>query len=249
MALTCAMLCAVAALASAQGTTTTTQTKTFEVVAVKGNDLVVKLPEGTRELMVPADTKFTVDGKPMMVSDLKPGMKGTATITTKTTMIPVSVTEVKNGTVQDVTGSSMLVRTDEGFKSFTQGDVDKRGVKIFRDGQPAEISDFHKGDILTATIVTSKPPKIVTEKQVNAMLAKEAAKPASSASSTKAASSSSMAAKPASSASSSASTPSGSAPAKKLPKTASVVPMVGLIGVVSLALGLALMIGRRAFVR
>ena len=35
-----------------QSTTTSTQTKTFQVISVDGNDLVVKLPEGTRELTV-----------------------------------------------------------------------------------------------------------------------------------------------------------------------------------------------------
>ena len=38
---------------------------------------------------------------------------------------------------------------------FTQGDVDKRGVKIMRDGKPAQISDFREGDRLSATIITS----------------------------------------------------------------------------------------------
>ncbi len=54
---------------------------------------------------------------------------------------------------------------------FTQGDVDKRGVKIMRDGKPVQLSDFHEGDRLSATIITSKPPKVMTEKEVNATLA------------------------------------------------------------------------------
>ena len=78
---------------------TTTQTKKFEVIAVDGNDLVVKLPEGTKEMTVPEDFRFNVDGKLLSVHDLKPGMSGTATVTTRTTMVPVTVTEVKNGTV------------------------------------------------------------------------------------------------------------------------------------------------------
>ena len=42
----------------AQQQSTTSETKTFEVLAVQGNDLVVRLPEGTRELTVPADFRF-----------------------------------------------------------------------------------------------------------------------------------------------------------------------------------------------
>ena len=44
---------------------------------------------------------MTVDGKKMAVAELKPGMKGTATVTTTTTSKPVFVTEVKEGVVLD----------------------------------------------------------------------------------------------------------------------------------------------------
>ena len=102
-------------------------------------------------------------------------MKGTAVVTTKTTLVPVTVTEVKNGTVRQVNGPTIIVQTPEGFKMFTQSDVNKRGVKIIKDGQPAELSDFRAGDTLSATIVTTMPPKVITEKQVNASLARAAA--------------------------------------------------------------------------
>ena len=98
-------------------------------------------------------------------------MKGTANITTRTTVTPVTVTEIKNGTVAVQTGMSIIVRTDEGIKSFTQSDVDKRGVKIVRNGKVAQISDFRQGDQLSATIITSLPPTVVTEKEVQATLA------------------------------------------------------------------------------
>ncbi len=165
------VLAAVAVVFAAAGVTsaqTTTETKTFEVIAVQGNDLVVKLPEGTKELTVPEDFRFTVDGQQLSVHDLKPGMKGTAMVTTKTTLHPVTVTEVKNGTVQQVSGPTIIVKTAEGFKMFTEGDVDKRGVKIMRNGEPAQLSDFRAGDKLSATIITEMPPRVVTEKEVSA---------------------------------------------------------------------------------
>ena len=63
------------------------------------------------------------------------------------------------------------MKTDEGFKNFTQGDLDKRGVKIVRDGKPVDLSSLRRDDRLTATIITSKPPRVMTEKEVNATLA------------------------------------------------------------------------------
>ena len=228
------VLAAVAVVFAAAGVTsaqTTTETKTFEVIAVQGNDLVVKLPEGTKELTVPEDFRFTVDGQQLSVHDLKVGMKGTATVTTKTTLHPVTVTEVKNGTVKQVSGPTIIVQTAEGFKMFTEGDVDKRGVKIMRNGEPAQLSDFRTGDKLSATIITEMPPRVVTEKEVTASLAKAQGGAAASA--------------PAKSAAPSAAMEPAADSGKHLPKTASRLPLVGLLGLTSLLAGVGLTLRRR----
>ena len=220
--------------ASAQ---TTTETKRFEILSVDGNTLVVRGAEGTREITVPEGFKFTVNGTPMSVSELKPGMKGTATITTTTVVKPVYVTEVRNGTVVQATGGSILVRTDAGFKNFTQGDVDKRGAKIIKDGKPVQISDLHTGDTLTATIVTEKPPQIMTSRQVDAKLTpEEKAAVAKAAPTTGSAGSAGAAAAP---------TSGTGEPKKTLPKTASSLPLMGLAGLVFCGMGFALTLRRR----
>ena len=246
-----AVLCATAAVSLAEQTTSSsTQTKTFEVLAVDGNQLIVKLPEGTRELTVPNDFRFNVNGQQMSVQVLKAGMKGSATITTQTTVTPVTVTEVKNGTVVQSTGSSIIVRTAEGFKSFTQGDIDKRGVKIMREGKPATVSDFRQGDVLSATIITSKPPQVMTERQVNATLATASAGAGAragaggappAAASRAPSSSASQGQAPQATGSSAAAAP------RTLPKTASSWPLLALASVLLLVIGLALAI-RRQFV-
>ena len=87
-----ALVCMTATLTLAQTAATTTETKKFQIIAVDGNQLVVRLPEGTRELTVPDDFRFNIDGNMLSVRELKPGMAGTATITTKTTVVPVTVT-------------------------------------------------------------------------------------------------------------------------------------------------------------
>ena len=247
-ALAVAIVCLTTVVALAQQSTTS-ETKSFEVLAVEGNQLVVRLPEGTRELTVPEDFRFMVNGQPMSVRQLKPGMKGTATITTRTTVTPVTVTEVKNGTVMQSTGSSIIVRTEEGIKSFTQSDVDKRGIKIMRNGQPATVTDFRQGDRLSATIITSKPPQVLTEKEVQATTAATGGAPSASApraaSATRPSSSSSTAASNAASPTPSQAPTAG---ARTLPKTASSWPLLWLVSVLSLAIGVALTM-RRRFVR
>jgi hypothetical protein len=127
-----------------------------------------------------------------------------------------------------------MVRTDDGIKMFTQGDVDKRGVKIMRSGKPAQISDLRTGDRLTATIITTKPPQVLTEREVKATLATAPAllqarlglrqHPPSAATS---------------------GSPASAPSARTLPKTASPWPFLGLASVLSLAIGLALSCSRR----
>ncbi len=230
-----ALVVLTAGVSSAQTASTSSEVKKFEVIAVDGNDLVVRLPEGTRQINVPPGFVFTVNGKPMSVSDLRPGMSGTATITTTTTVTPVTVTEVKSGTVALVSGTAVYVRTPEGVRLFTQSELDKRGVKIFVDGKPRAVNELHQGDRLSATIVTTKPPSIVTEKEVQATLAKAAPAPAAAAA---------PAPRPAP-APSAAQTGAPASPAqqpvattaRRLPSTAGSLPTVGLAGLISLAIG------------
>jgi hypothetical protein len=239
---------------SAQPSSTTTETKKFEVIAVEGNQLVVRLPEGTREITVPDGFTFTVNGQPMSVGELKPGMAGTATISTTTTVKPVTVTEVKSGSVEQVTGNGILVRTDQGYRNFTEADVKKRGVKMFKDGQAVKLTDFHRGDVLTATIVTEKPPQVLTERQVQATLAAGGATPAPAARPESTPSAAPARPTPRAAASTPAPRPSAAAPEpapapatarKSLPKTASLLPFLGLLGAVSGTIGVLLTARRR----
>src|SRR5262245_44882361 len=226
-------------------TTTSTETKTFEVIAVDGNQLVVKLPEGTRQLTVPADFRFIVNGQPLSVGQLQPGMTGTATITTRTTMTPVTVTEVRNGTVLQRASGTIVVRIAETneVKRFSQADVTSRNMTIMRDGKPAKVEDFREGDRLSATIITTRAPQVMTEREVAATLA---ARPAPAPAAPPAA------APPRAAASapvpSAAATPQAEPPqtvARSLPKTASSWPLLGFASILSLAAGLVLTARRR----
>ena len=58
------------------------------------------------------------------------------------------MTGVKNGTVvQASRRENVIIRTDEGGMGRSgQGELDKRGVKIMRDGRPASHPGSHAGD-------------------------------------------------------------------------------------------------------
>ena len=113
-------------------TTVTARESNFELIAVDGNVLVVRDQNGTRELTVPPDFRFTVDGKSLAVGDLKAGMKGKAVITTTTTQRPVYVTTIKQGTVTYQTARSIQIKEDNGkVHKFTQSEIDTRGIRLY----------------------------------------------------------------------------------------------------------------------
>jgi len=165
-----------ASITAAQTSSTSTiEMKDFEVIAVDGNKLAFRDQTGAREITVPDDFRFTIDGKKMAVSELKPGMKGTATVTTTTTVTPVFVTELREADVLRASDTSVTVRGADGnTRRFTQGEITKRSIEIVKDGKTVRVSDLKRGDKLTAVIVTDAPPAILTEQQVQATLAEAA---------------------------------------------------------------------------
>jgi hypothetical protein len=243
------LACGTAAGQAGQAEQTTTQAKStvhFEVLAVQGNTVTVKTREkGAEDITVDDNFRFTVDGNPVSVHDLKPGMKGTATVTTTTTYTPVVITEIHEGTVHQVSGNSIIVRTNNGFRMFTEGDAAARGATIIRNGEPSNFASLRRGDRLTATVVTTHPPKVMTKRQVDAAMASPAAvATAGTPAGTPGGAPAAAGQQPAAGHEASAAAEPG-APAqhhhKKLPKTASVFPLIGLAGA-SLC-GIALMLG------
>ena len=220
-------------------TTTTTRHVEATVVSVNGNKVVGKDASGhATEYTIPEGFKFQYQGKDIGVADLKPGMHVSATITTTTTLTPVTVSDIRKGTVLAVSGDNIIIRGPNGIRRFSNQDAQKRGAKIMRNGQEVSLSDLREGDVITAVFVTEAEPKIVTEREAKAM-ATSAPAPAPAPAPVAAAPAPARAPAPA------AAPAPEPAPAKKLPKTASQAPLVGLIGALSLAVGLGLTLVRR----
>lgn len=229
-------LCAVfMSVSPASAQKTTSEVRRFQVVSVDGNKVVVKGQRGSQEITVPDDFRFTVNGKKISVHELKPGMKGSATITTTTTVTPVHTTQVRNAEVVQASANSIIVRGAKGFQMYSEGEVEKRGIKIYKNGRPVTFSDLHAGDKLTATIVTEGPPKVVTRREVQARLNKPRPPPGPAPAPTPSASAapSDAAASPASAASSA---PATSAPASGEKQTGTLWLIVGGLAAAVLAL-------------
>lgn len=156
-------------------TTTTSENVSFEVLAVEGNSLVVRNQKGTQEYTVPDSYRFMINGQPRSVHELKAGMKGTAVVTTTVTVKPVYVTEVRDAVVVSSRNNSVTVKGADGVKKFSQDELDSRNVSITVNDKPMRVEDLEAGDKLTARIVTRGPPVVLTDKQVEALLAEPAA--------------------------------------------------------------------------
>ncbi len=232
------ILLACAAVTVAQVKTDTTTTKGAptkqvtvergEVVYVSGNDIIVRTENGEiRHFTAPEGATAMVDGKKITVKDLKPGMKLERTITTTST--PKTVKTVRTGTatvLNVMPPNSVTVRFDD--NTVAQYKIPK-GTTFTIDGEKKTAFDLRKGMKITATriveepvvevstsraVTGSAPPPPPPPPDVPILIAEKEPAPAPP-----------PAAEPAP-----APTPAPEPTPAKLPKTGSVVPLIGLLG-------------------
>ena len=209
-------------------TTTGAGSKNFkvergEVVYVAGNDLVVRMESGEiRSVTVPDSARATVDGRELSVHDLKPGMKLQRTIVTTATPRTVTTVRTIQGKVWQISAPNTVILTlpDNTNKQYRI----PKDQKFTIDGQELTAFDLRKGMNVSATVLTAVPETVVAEQRkvtgsappppptppVQGALLIETPAPAPAPAPAQVA-----AAEP--------------APAK-LPKTASALPLVGLLG-------------------
>lgn len=143
--------------------TSTTTVEKGEVVYASGNDLVAKMDTGEiRHFNVPDTARATVDGKELSIHDLKPGMKLQRTITTTSTPKTVTTIRTIQGTVFAVIPPSNLIL------SFPDGSPNKsynvpKDQKFVIDGKPYSAFELKKGMKIGATVVTEASDVAVTE--------------------------------------------------------------------------------------
>jgi len=159
--------------AQVQTTTTTTAGETRynvtvnrgEVYAVDGNDLIVKMEDGTFRHFpnVPESARATVDGKQIGIHDLKPGMKLQRTITTTTTPMIVTTIQTVTGKVWHVNPPNMVILTLENHTN--QEFKIPKNQKFNVDGQMVDAFALRKGMKVSATKVVEVPSVVSSEQQ------------------------------------------------------------------------------------
>lgn len=202
-----------------------------EVVYVTGRDLVVKMDDGTIRHFpnVPESARITVDGNQLGIHDLKPGMKLERTITVTKTPTVVTTTKQVTGKVWQVIPPSMVILTleDGTNEKFTIPQDQKFNI----DGQMTDAWGLKKGMKVSATKVVEEPVDVYQHHQqvTGTMPPPPPAPPADQP----------ILVSQAAPASSPVTLAAAAAPAE-LPKTASNLPLIGLLGAAFLLLSLGL---------
>jgi RNase P/RNase MRP subunit p29 len=209
------------------------QVERGEVVYVSGNSFVVKMEDGSLRHFdnVPESARATVDGKEIGVRDLQPGMKLERTITTTTVPRTITTVQTVTGTVWNVTPPTSVILTLEDGKN-QQFKIPK-GQKFTVNGQETDAWGLRKGMKISATKVVTVPEEVISE-QRNVTGSAPPPPPAP------------VADAPILIAELAEEPIPDEAPAS-LPKTGSPLPLIGLLGILSLAAGWGLKAVRSHF--
>lgn len=213
--------------------TRTVKVERGEIVYVSGNNVVVKAEDGTlRDFKnVPDSATVTVDGKQLNVHQLQVGMK--VERQTITTSIPKRITTVKtvSGTVWHVNPPSSVILTleDGSNQQFTI----PKGTTFNVNGKQTDAFGLKKGMKVEAQqVVEETETQVAQQVKTTGVMPPPPAPPAPDVPIL-------VVVVP-----QSQPTVASEAPPAALPKTASNLPLVGLLGALFLALGFGLMLAR-----
>jgi hypothetical protein len=133
-----------------------------EVIAVSGNDLIVRREDG--QLLdfpnVPDNKTVSVDGKQLTIHDLKPGMKLERTTVVTTTPRLITTVKTVSGKVFHVTPPSSVILTLE--DGTNQSFKIPKGQKFMINGSQTDAWGLKKGMHVSATAVTETPETVAS---------------------------------------------------------------------------------------
>jgi len=133
-----------------------------EVVYVVGDDLIVRMESGEiRHFTVPDDAKAMVDGKEISIRDLRPGMKLERTITTTSADKTVKTVQTGTGTVLNIMApNNITLRFDD--NSVQTFKIPKDQVFTI-DGEKKTAFQVRKGMRVTATRIVEEPSTLISQ--------------------------------------------------------------------------------------
>jgi hypothetical protein len=136
-----------------------------EVVLVRGNDLFVKMADGSMRHIpnVPESARVTVGNQQLGIHDLQPGMKLMRTITVTTTPKTVTTVQTVTGKVWHVAPPNTVILTLEDGKN-QQFKIPK-DQKFNVNGQETDAWGLKKGMKVSATKIVEVPEVDVTRTQ------------------------------------------------------------------------------------
>jgi hypothetical protein len=134
-----------------------------EIVYVSGNDVVVKMEDGSLRnfFNVPDSTTITVAGKQLNVHQIKPGMMVEKQTITATTPRVITKVETVTGKVWHVTPPNSVTLTLE--DGTNQTFKIPRGQKFTINGEETDAFGLKKGMVVSAQRVTETPETVVTQ--------------------------------------------------------------------------------------
>jgi len=205
-----------------------------EVVYVSGNDLMVKMQDGSIRHFpnVPESARATVGGRQLGIHDLKPGMKLERTLTITTTPQTITTVKTVTGKVWNITPPQSVILTLE--DGTNQAFKIPKDQKFTVDGQQTDAWGLKKGMRVSATKIVEEPVSVVEhERRVTGSMPPPPPAPPADVPILIAV----------------ATRPSVPVPATQpeLPRTGSLLPLIGLLGTLSLVSSIGLRVIRKNF--
>ena len=206
-----------------------------EVIYVSGNDVIIRMEDGlVRDFFnVPESTTVTVDGRQLNVHQIKVGMKIEKQVITTTTPRVITKVETVTGKVWHVSPPSTVILTLE--DGTNQSFKVPMNQKFTINGVETDVFNLRKGMVVSAQKVTEVPETVVTQQaKVNGTMPPPPPSPKAD-----------VPVLIVVSAPAPVETASAEPAPTKLPKTASELPVLGLLGMLLCGLSLFSMAARK----
>lgn len=125
------------------------------VVHVEGNHLVVRLENGTLEaIQVPEAFRFHLGDRQLSVHELQPGMIVSERVVSTSKPMTIRTVEIKNGTIWHANPPHISIR-DENNKVHLY--TVPEWAKVTIDGEETSVFNLRKGMKINTTIMTEEP--------------------------------------------------------------------------------------------